>query len=480
MPLTFLGGGREMVFNSLTFVAFFALVLVVHNLPLPWTWRKVNLLLASYLFYTAWNPPFVILLWISTVVDWYAAQGLVKAKRESARHAWMVLSVVANLGMLGYFKYGQFLLDNFAAMLHAAGVAYQPAPHDIVLPVGISFYTFATLAYTLDVYLRRAEPAENFLDYALFVTFFPHLVAGPIMRPTELVPQFEQPRRANADQLRFGLALMTLGLFNKVVLADSFLAPVAEHVFDADKIPGALDAWAATLAFSGQIFCDFAGYSTTAIGAALCLGFAMPDNLRFPYAAIGFSDFWRRWHITLSAWLRDYLYIPLGGNRHGERRTYAALMTTMLLGGLWHGANWTFVAWGGLHGIYLAVERWLRRRFAGFRPNAWALLAFGLITYALVNVTWVFFRAKTFSRAWTVLRGMFGGNAKAVPLLNSEALIVVAAIIGGLVWVHWLMRNRTLESVLARAPAAALACSWAVMAFAVVATQGNGNAFIYF
>ena len=214
----------------------------------------------------------------------------------------------------------------------AIGIAYHPAHYDIVLPVGISFYTFATMSYTLDVYLRRALPAQNLLDYALFVTFFPHLVAGPIMRPTELVPQFAEPRRATAQQLRFGLALMTIGLFNKVVLADSFLSHVAESVYDSDKIPGTLDAWAGTLAFSGQIFCDFAGYSTTAIGAALCLGFAMPDNFRFPYAAVGFSDFWRRWHITLSSWLRDYLYIPLGGNRHGARRTYAALMMTMLLG----------------------------------------------------------------------------------------------------------------------------------------------------
>jgi alginate O-acetyltransferase complex protein AlgI len=469
-----------MVFNSLTFVAFFACVLVVHNLPLAWTWRKVNLLLASYLFYSAWNPPFVILLWISTVVDWYAAQGLVKAKRERVRHAWMLLSVIANLGMLGYFKYGQFLLDNFAALLHAAGIAYQPAPHDIVLPVGISFYTFATLSYTLDVYLRRAEPAENFLDYALFVTFFPHLVAGPIMRPTELVPQFEQPRRANADQLRFGLALMTLGLFNKVVLADSFLAPVAEHVYDAQAIPGALDAWAATLAFSGQIFCDFAGYSTTAIGAALCLGFAMPDNFRFPYAAVGFSDFWRRWHITLSSWLRDYLYIPLGGNRHGERRTYAALMATMLLGGLWHGASWTFVAWGGLHGAYLSAERFLRKRFANYRPGAIALILFGLATWMLVNVTWVFFRAKTFDKAWTVLRGMVGANAAAKPILESFYLISVAVIVGGILLAHWTMRKRTLESVVARAHPAAISAVWALLAFAIVAAQGSGAAFIYF
>jgi alginate O-acetyltransferase complex protein AlgI len=469
-----------MVFNSLTFVVFFACVLVLHNLPLGWTTKKVNLLVASYLFYSAWNPPFVILLWVSTVVDWYAAQGLVKARREAARHAWMLLSVVANLGMLAYFKYGTFLLDNFSALMHALGIAYTPAHYDIVLPVGISFYTFATMSYTLDVYLRRAAPANNLLDYALFVTFFPHLVAGPIMRPTELVPQFEQPRKASGDQIRFGLALMTLGLFNKIVLADSFLSRVAERVYDGDKAPGVLDAWAATLAFSGQIFCDFAGYSTTAIGAALCLGFAMPDNFRFPYAAIGFSDFWRRWHITLSSWLRDYLYIPLGGNRHGEARTYAALMGTMLLGGLWHGANWTFVAWGGLHGFYLAIERFLRARFAHYKPGPFMLIALGLATYTLVNVTWVFFRAKTFGKAWTVLGGMFGANAAAKPILPTFSLLVVAAIVGGIVLAHWYMRGRTLESVVARTHPAAICAVWALLAFAIVIAQGSGAAFIYF
>src|SRR6476659_9998184 len=469
-----------MVFNSLTFIVFFACVLVMHNLPLGWTTKKVNLLIASYLFYAAWNPPFVILLWISTVVDWYAAQKLVHAQKQNVRRAWMLLSVVANLGMLGYFKYGGFLLDNFSALMAGFGIAYTPAKASIVLPVGISFYTFATMSYTLDVYLRRSKPATNFLDYALFVTFFPHLVAGPIMRPTELVPQFAQPHRASADQLRFGLALMTLGLFQKVVLADTFLAKAAEMVYDGHGAPGALDAWMGTLAFSGQIFCDFAGYSTTAIGAALCLGFAMPDNFRFPYAAIGFSDFWRRWHITLSAWLRDYVYIPLGGNRHGTARTYTALMATMLLGGLWHGASWTFVVWGGLHGTYLAVERLLRTRFAGYRPGPIALLALGLLTYALINVTWVFFRAKTFPQAWTMLSGMVGGNAGAEPILPYAYLVPVAVIVSSLVFAHWRMRNRTLESVVARVPAAGIAVAWAVMAFSIVIAQGDGNAFIYF
>ena len=470
-----------MIFNSLTFVVFFAIVLAMYNLPLPWTGKKMLLMVASYIFYAAWNPPFVILLWISTVVDWWAAQAMVKSERPWTRRAWMIASVVVNLGMLGFFKYGQFLLDNFVALAAAVGIQYQPAQYEIVLPVGISFYTFATLSYTLDVYLRRSKPAKHFLDYALFVTFFPHLVAGPIMRPTELVPQFAQERRATMHQMLFGMALLTLGLFQKVVLADGFLSPVVEAVYDArEGTPGFLDAWVATLAFAGQIFCDFAGYSTSAIGVALALGFAMPDNFRFPYAAIGFSDFWRRWHITLSSWLRDYLYIPLGGNRHGPARTYGALMGTMLLGGLWHGASWTFVAWGGLHGLYLSAERWLRSRFAGFKPTPAMLVSFGMLTFLLVNLTWVFFRAKTFGGAATMLTAMAGASAKPVPMIALLPMIYALAIVTFIVGTHWFMRNKTLEIVIERTPALLLGIVWAMMAVAVIAEQGKGSAFIYF
>ena len=471
-----------MVFNSLTFVVFFALVLLLHAMPLRWTTKKFNLLIASYLFYTAWNPPFVILLWVSTVVDWWAANRLSRSDRVGARRGWLMVSVLMNLGLLGYFKYGGFVLENLQATLATAGIAYAPPDWHVILPVGISFYTFQTMSYTLDVYHRRAAPSRSFLDFALYVTFFPQLVAGPIVRPSELLPQFATPRRASSSQFAFGLGLMTLGLFQKVVLADGFLAPAAEAVFDArpGTVAGALDAWAGTLAFSGQIFCDFAGYSTIAIGAGLCLGFALPDNFRFPYAAIGFSDFWRRWHITLSAWLRDYLYIPLGGNRHGAARTYFALMATMLLGGLWHGASWTFVAWGGLHGLYLAAERMLRARFSGYRPGPLALVALALLTYTLINVTWVFFRADSFGEAWSLLRGMVGLNSGARPILSTAELVPALAIVAAIVGAHWLMRLRTLEEFIALRRPAVLSGAWALMLFAVIATQGTGNAFIYF
>lgn len=408
---------------------------------------------------------------------------MVRSERAATRRGWMLASIVVNLGMLGFFKYGNFLIENFVMLARVAGIEYHPPEYDIVLPVGISFYTFATLSYTLDVYLKRAKPASNFLDYALFVTFFPHLVAGPIMRPTELVPQFAEPKRGRGAMLYFGLALISLGLFQKVVLADGFLAPVVEAVYDRveqNLLPLPLDAWVATLAFAGQIFCDFAGYSTTAIGVALSLGFAMPDNFRFPYAAVGFSDFWRRWHITLSSWLRDYLYIPLGGNRHGPTRTYMALMGTMLLGGLWHGANWTFVVWGGLHGLYLSVERWLRGRMVGFRLSGAGLVGAMLLTFVLVDITWVFFRAKDFATAWTILTAMAGHAPHGTVRIALVPMICALVIVAGILAAHWRMRATTIEQLIERTPTWVVTSVWAAMLFAVIIEQGHGNAFIYF
>jgi alginate O-acetyltransferase complex protein AlgI len=476
--------GAPLVFNSLTFIVFFAIVFALHRLPLPWTAKKFNLLIASYVFYAAWNPPFILLLWGSTIVDWYIARGIYASRDKSraVRRSWLVISVAVNIGFIGFFKYGEFLLQNWQALMASFGIAYVPPAWDIVLPVGISFYTFVTMSYTLDVYLGRTKPIPKFLDYALFVTYFPHLVAGPIVRPTQLVPQFQTPRQATRDQVLWGLGLLILGLFQKVVIADAGLASAADAVFGAPGPVGFADAWLGTLAFSGQIFCDFAGYSTAAVGASLCLGFALPDNFRMPYAAIGFSDFWRRWHISLSTWLRDYLYVPLGGNRDSEARTYVNLMLTMLLGGLWHGANWTFVVWGGLHGLYLAVERWVRSRTGvkGDPAGAWSRLALALFTYFLVNITWVFFRSTTFEGAARVLSGMFGLAPDADPVLPTIYMIKVAAIVTGILVVQWLMRNVSLEAVAARAPWWLTGLVAGAMLFTVIVAQGSGEAFIYF
>ena len=362
------------------------------------------------------------------------------------------------------------------------GVTYTPPAWSIVLPVGISFYTFQTMAYSLDVYLRRAAPAKSLLDFALFVTFFPQLVAGPIVRPTQLIPQFAEPRRASSGQLKWGLGLMTLGLFNKVVVADGLLAPVADAVFGSNEAVLGLDAWLGTLAFSGQIFCDFAGYSTIAIGVGLCFGFSLPNNFRFPYAAIGFRDFWQRWHISLSSWLRDYLYIPLGGNRKGTGRMYGNLMTTMLIGGLWHGASWTFVVWGGLHGLYLVIERWVGEVFEGARIARTLAFQFAmaLVTYFAVNITWVFFRAPDFPRAFRMITAMVGLQTEGAAVLPTIRIIETAVVIASLVGIHWFMRERTLEDVTASVPSWLLGIVWGAMLFAIITTQGGGDAFIYF
>ena len=471
-----------MLFNSLTFVVFFAIVLALHHLPIGWTWKKVNLLLASYLFYAAWNPPFVLLLWLSTFVDYLAAGQIAKSDNRTTRRFWLAISMLTNLGMLGFFKYGGFFLDNFVGLAGAYGFEYHPAMASIVLPVGISFYTFQTMSYTIDVYRRDSPPCDSFLDFALFVTFFPQLVAGPIIRPRQLIPQFKKEHQATRPQLMWGLGLMTWGMFQKIVLADSFLAPSSDAVFGAMVPVGTLDAWLGAMAFGGQIFFDFAGYSTIAIGAALCLGFSIPENFRYPYAAIGFSDFWKRWHISLSSWLRDYLYIPLGGNRKGPTRTYINLMLTMLLGGLWHGAAWTFVAWGALHGFYLWLERLCRRLFEGqeWTQRTVVRLGMGLLTFALITLTWVFFRAADFATAGKILSAMFGFAKGGMGVLTTPDMVLTAVVIALLLGLSWLLRDRMVEDVVGRIPWWLGGCAWAAMLILIILTQGGGGAFIYF
>jgi len=483
-----------MVFNSYTFIAFFIVVLLLHNLPISWKAKKINLLLASYIFYAAWNPPFILLLWLSTIVDYFVGKALFKQENITKKRLLLIVSLIGNLGMLCFFKYGGFLLENFTLLIDAIGFDFHPAKPDIILPAGISFYTFTTLCYTIDMYHKRSEPVKSILDFSLYVTFFPHLVAGPIVRPPQLVPQFETPRKATHKQLIDGLLLLSLGLFMKVVLADSMLAGTADDVFGHQGPLPALDTWMGVLAFSGQIFFDFAGYSTCAIGAALCLGFVLPENFRYPYAAVGFSDFWRRWHMTLSAWLRDYLYIPLGGNRKGESRTYINLMLTMLLGGLWHGASWTFVFWGGLHGIYLWVEKFIRDKFAskpklqpdmvtaGFTSTGNRSRAFfyALFTFFLINVTWVFFRANSFTQAWQMLGSMFGITEGGEPLLTNLAIIKVWVIVTLMVVVHWWMRDTSVLRLAYKIPWWVVAMAWALMLLSIILSQESSSSFIYF
>jgi alginate O-acetyltransferase complex protein AlgI len=471
-----------MQFNSLTFVVFFAVVVTLYYSLTSWTARKTLLVVASYLFYAAWNPLFIVLLWISTIADWTIARRIAAAEGQRQKQLLVTLSLSINLGLLGYFKYGGFLLDNFVSLMAGLGVDFVPPEASIVLPIGISFYTFQTLSYTLDVYRGQMQPRYSLLDFSLFVSFFPQLVAGPIVRASYFLPQCLESRRATADTMGWGLTLVAFGLFAKVVLADSVLAPVADAVFGAPDAVGTFEAWLGVLAFSGQIFFDFSGYSTCAIGAAMCLGFALPDNFRSPYAAIGFSDFWRRWHISLSQWLRDYLYVSLGGNRKGETRTFVNLVVTMFLGGLWHGASWMFVIWGLLHGLYLVVEHGAKAIFSGVavfhsRP---ARAVFGLLTFLIVSMTWVFFRAEDMDTATTLLALM------TIPtdigsLIFAEQLPAIALVLLGLVGWHWASRDSNLELLFERLPlwSRALVIS-AVMLSIIYSGGGAQHAFIYF
>ncbi len=472
-----------MLFNSLTFIVFFIVVLGLHYTIRSWTARKSVLLIASYIFYAAWNPPFVVLLWISTLIDWFVAKALVKEEGLARRRMLLTISLAGNLGLLGFFKYGGFLLENFIELTQWAGIPFEAAAPSIILPIGISFYTFQTLSYTLDVYFRKAQPSKSFLDFALYVTFFPQLVAGPIVRAAEFLPQCAEPKRATRDQLGWGLYFITLGLFQKVVLADGFLSSAADTVFDfKDGTIFILDAWLGLLAFSAQIFCDFAGYSTCAIGVALCLGFVLPDNFRSPYAAIGLSDFWRRWHMSLSSWLRDYLYIPLGGNRKGTLRTLVNLMATMFLGGLWHGASWTFVAWGMLHGFYLVVEHLLRQIFGS---HHWtkipvARVGLGLLTFLLVTLAWVFFRSSDFPSAWSLLGSLFDWNAGGAQILSTLEMIKVSVVTVGILGTHWYLHEKRLEHAIQDFPAWFIISIWVTMLCGLILMQGGANAFIYF
>jgi alginate O-acetyltransferase complex protein AlgI len=470
-----------MAFNSITFLVFFLIVLAIHNLPLSWRAKKLNLLLASYIFYSAWNPAFVVLIWISTATDYVAAGRMGKAKTLSGRRLWLVVSLAINLGLLGFFKYRGFFLDNFIELAGLLNIEFQPAESKLILPVGISFYTFQTLSYSIDVFRGKMKPWKSLLDFAMFVTFFPQLVAGPIVRANEFLPQCEEPRRANTSQLGWGLALLTIGVFQKDIFADLLLAPVSDKVYAAAAQTGFASAWTGALAFSNQVFFDFAGYSTCAIGAGLCLGFTIPANFRSPYAAIGIRDFWRRWHISLSTWLRDYLYISMGGNRKGPTRTYIFMFVTMLLGGLWHGAAWRFVAWGGLHGVFLGVERILRKYFgdAAFLKKLPVRLLLALFTYLLHSFALVVFRSPDFTSAFHMISSMFAGGRDRLAL----SIIESSSVLGVSVFVftsHWILRDSSLEEFARKIPWWALALALGVMLIAIIFQPGDNRAFFYF
>lgn len=474
-----------MLFNSWDFAVFGVVVWLLY-VCLPHRAQNRLLLVASYIFYGWWDVRFLALLIFSTVVDYVCARWIHAATQERIRRRFLMISILSNLGILGTFKYWDFFAGSAQSLLARLGIPCEPFLLRVVLPVGISFYTFQALSYTIDVYRRKIAPARSLWDFSLYVVFFPQLVAGPIERSEHLLPQLLRPRRVCLDDLEAGFYLILWGLVEKVYVADT-LAGIADAVFNRPAPYHGADVLMALYAFAFQIYCDFDGYSNIARGTARCFGVELMVNFRQPYAATNPVDFWRRWHISLSTWLRDYLYIPLGGNRAGRGRMLCNLLITMGLGGLWHGAAWTFVLWGLYHGVLLVGYR-LAEPFLAQRPlKRWRLpeglrnTLSAVVVFHLVCAGWLLFRAQSLDQAiamgWSVLRGM-----TPVELLRAGlARWSMALPIGIILVVQWWQVRRDDVLAVFRGPFV-LRWAWCTLLFHLLTMFGapSGRQFIYF
>jgi D-alanyl-lipoteichoic acid acyltransferase DltB (MBOAT superfamily) len=429
-----------MLFNSIDFLFFFPVVLIVYYF-LSTRMQNVWLLAASYVFYGWWDWRFLGLILISTVVDFIVGGRIAASETPKARKRLLIVSLVTNLGILGIFKYYGFFVQSFVVLLEAVGLQAHVTTLQIVLPVGISFYTFQTMSYSFDIYRGRIKPTRNLLNFALFVAYFPQLVAGPIERAHHLLPKLEAVRRINWLDIAVGFELILIGFFKKVAVADT-LGPIVDARFADPAMSSALDLIITTYLFAFQIYGDFSGYSDIARGTSRLFGVDLMRNFNQPYLSQSITEFWRRWHISLSTWLRDYLYVPLGGNRKGPRRTYINLLTTMLLGGLWHGANWTFVVWGGLHGAYLAAHKYLlgtkRIKQDSRPPLSLRSLVKVFVTFQLVCLTWIFFRAADLDSAMLIVNHILTWNAGSPQMEALEVGQRIMLLIGALITVDYL------------------------------------------
>ncbi len=423
-----------MLFPTISFAIFFLIVYGGHRVLLshPSAW-KLFILAASYFFYAWWDWRFVGLLMLSSVVNHATARRIHRLEDQRLRRLFLVVALIFNLGTLGFFKYyGFFTIQVYTAFSH---VGYTPSLPllDIILPVGISFFTFQAMSYVIDIYRRILEPTRSLLDFAVYLAFFPQLVAGPIVRAKVFLPQLERIFHVSRIDVGRAAALILCGLFKKIVVANYLAQEIVDPVFAHPAAYGALDNLFAVYAYAIQIYCDFSAYSDIAIGIALLMGFRFPLNFNAPYFAVSIQDFWRRWHISLSTWLRDYLYIPLGGSKHSSARTYRNLFITFLLGGLWHGAAWTFIVWGLMHGLYLMLERMVALRRGKERTprsaSPWApgRLLRMIWVFHLVCFTWIFFRSETFADAADMLRQI--GTAWRAPEMITGA-VLLALVVG--------------------------------------------------
>jgi len=469
------------LFPTATFTIFFLVVLPLSWLLMPRgeRWRPF-IVVASYVFYSAWDWRFVLLLAASAVWNQLFATVIHRRRDARARKRLLLAAVAGNVALLGYFKYYDFFVTSTNNLFALAGVDVPVEARSIVLPVGISFFTFMGISYVVDVYRGDFTPT-GFGKFAAYLSFFPHLVAGPIVRPGELIPQLDTPRDPRYLDTSRAFFVIGTGLFMKVVIANYLAANIVDDVFGAPGQHSSLEVLVGIYAYAVQIYADFFGYTSIAIGLALLLGYTFPQNFNNPYAAVSLQDFWRRWHMTLSRWLRDYVYIPLGGNRGGRLFTYRNLMLTMLIGGLWHGAGWTFVAWGAIHGAALVAERWWTARpgRAERGRSAWRLGAQRFVTFQVVCFAWIFFRADSFADAWDVIVRLGTAWGEPSPLVTGGVLTAIAVGIGS----QYLPRRLPLL-VMARFSRLPVPAQAAVLSVALLVTHAMGPEgvapFIYF
>jgi alginate O-acetyltransferase complex protein AlgI len=459
-----------MLFNSFEFLLiFFPLVTTAYFL-LPHRYRWLLLLIASCYFYMAFIPAYILILFLTIGID-YVAGILIEGAEGQKRKLFLALSIVANIGVLGIFKYFNFFTTNLTAFYEVMGWSY-PVPHlSLILPIGLSFHTFQSLSYTIEVYRGRQKAERHLGIFALYVMFYPQLVAGPIERPQNMLHQFRQPHAFDYQRVTNGLKLIAWGLFKKVVIADH-LAIVVNQVYNQPTKYQGIGLIVATICFAYQIYCDFSGYSDIALGTAQVMGFKLMDNFKQPYLSRSVSEFWQRWHISLSTWFRDYLYIPLGGNRVSPWRWQFNLLVVFMVSGLWHGANWTFVIWGALHGLYLIISIWtenLRKRFANLsgldkQPRLYQALQVAT-TFSLVSFAWIFFRANTVNDAFYIVGHLFSGVGNLLVNLTNASVVrdalagtglseIVPAVlaIAVLELIHYFQQRGSVRQMLARQP----------------------------
>jgi D-alanyl-lipoteichoic acid acyltransferase DltB (MBOAT superfamily) len=472
-----------MLFNSFQFLFFFVVVWVLF-LATRGTTRKIILLLASYYFYMCWSTRYIFVIWGITLIDYVAGLQIEKAELPARRRLYLGVSLVCNIGLLVLFKYFNFLTGSFRSASHLFGLRYDPPLLAIILPVGLSFHTFQAMSYTIEVYRRRVPAEKNLLEYALYVAFFPQMVAGPIERPYELLPQFHREPRVTLEGVRSGLAQALWGLFKKMVLADN-VADFVKLVYDTPRHYNGSALVLATVLFSIQIYCDFSGYTDIALGLARMMGYELRINFMQPYFSRSVGEFWRRWHISLSTWFRDYVYIPLGGNRVKLSRHYANLMITFVISGLWHGANWTFVIWGFLHGLYLIVAQSIGPLASFDRLPRLTAFCKTIVTFSLVTYAWIFFRANTVGDAWFIATHLLPLGCLDPILLKvggfsrATAPYLVLSIVAMFVVEWWIAHPASVPRIWARPAFRAVAYNACLYAIVFFGFFGHRD-FIYF